>query len=71
MLGEGEREAPAYFVHATFGRPESQVTPNWRTLLVAAVDFVSLGASVLIGLNQLAAGCITDDGHKRRLMIPY
>jgi hypothetical protein len=35
------------------------------------VDFVSPGASVLVGLNLLAAGRVTHDRRKRRLMISY
>lgn len=71
VLGEGEREAPTYIVRATFGPLESPDPPKWRTLLVAGVDVVSPGASILIGRDLLATCRFTYDGRKRRLMISY
>jgi hypothetical protein len=71
VLGEGEREAPAFVVRATFGLPESPDPPKWRTPLVVGVDVVSPGATVLIGRDLLATCRFTYDGRKRRLMISY
>lgn len=71
VLGAGEREAPVYVVRATFGPLEAPDPPRWRTLLVAGVDVVSPGASVLIGRDLLATCRFTYDGRKSRLMISY
>jgi hypothetical protein len=71
VLGEEEREAPAYIVRATFGPLESPDPLRWWTLLVAGVDVVSPGANVLIGRDLLATCRFTYDGRKRRLMISY
>lgn len=71
VLGREEREAPIYQVRMTFGPLESPDPPRWRTLLVAGVDVVSPGASILIGRDLLATCRFTYDGRKRRLMISY
>jgi hypothetical protein len=71
VLGAEEREAPAYQVRMTFGPLEAPDPPKWRTLLVAGVDVVSPGASVLIGRDLLATCRFTYDGRKQRLMISY
>jgi hypothetical protein len=71
VLGLEEREAPVYQVRMTFGSLEAPDPPRWRTLLVAGVDVVSPGESVLIGRDLLATCRFTYDGRKRRLMISY
>ena len=71
VLGREEREVPVYLVRVTFGAIEAPDPPKWRTILVAGVDVVSPGASVLIGRDLLATCRFTYDGRKRRLMISY
>jgi hypothetical protein len=71
VLGAEEREAPAYEVRMTFGPLEAPDPPKWRAIVVAGVDVVSPGASVLIGRDLLATCRFTYDGRKQRLMISY